>query len=769
MVTKGIKKLSILLLSLTLLWLCTALFPKPLLLNKSAFSQAVYDRNDKLLRVSLSSDEKYRLYVPLKKIPRNLIKSTLLQEDQWFYYHLGINPFSLARAIYKTYITKQRTEGGSTISMQLARQRFAINSRSVSGKFKQILYALLLERYYSKNELLEAYLNIAPYGSNIEGVAAASLIYFQKNVGLISLPEALTLAVLPQSPSARTPFSENGRKELLLARNSLANIWKEKNHISSDSLLTLPINLSTRGELPFLAAHWVDNILSFDAEDKEIKSTLDLDLQKLIEQIAKNYIERNTPRGLQNTSILLVNHKTMETLAYLGSVNYFNSAILGQVNGLLGKRSPGSTLKPIIYALALDQGVIHPQSIIKDTPLRMTNYNPENFEKDFLGPISATEALIKSRNVPAIYLANSIKSPSLYNFLKTTGVKKLKEESFYGLALALGGSELTMEELVSLYAMLANGGIFSPIKKMINEPSTEKNLLSPESAYLVLKMLKENPRAGEEFDQQREKSLKSISWKTGTSFGFRDAWSIGILGDYVLGVWIGNFDGAANANFIGREAAGPLFFEITDALKAKGIGEERQNVPDLNIKKISVCAISGAIAGPNCPHLKETYFIPGKSPIQTCQIHREVLIDNDTGLRACVGHDSNSRKEVFEFWQSDILKLFKKTGIQHKLPPPYLTECLEGNKRGIKPMISSPQSNFNYVYRDNTENKIALTAISEADTKIIFWFVNDSYIGSADSSETIFWNAQPGEYTVRAVDNLGRANSTQIKVLVERG
>lgn len=739
--------------------------PKPLLINKSNFSQAIYDRNNKLLRLTLSSDEKYRLWTPLENIPEKLINSTLLQEDQYYYYHLGINPFSLLRAIYKTYITKQRTEGGSTISMQVARQRFAINSRSISGKAKQIFYALALERFYSKKEILEAYLNIAPYGANIEGVSAASLIYFEKNIENISIPEALSLAVLPQSPSSRTPFSEKGRAELLKARNNLARNWASNKELKS--LLEMPLNISTRAELPFLAPHFVDNIISSNSELK-IKTTLDLEIQKLLEKISKAYVERNNYRGIQNAIAILLNHKTMEVTAYVGSADYFNSGIQGQVNGLLGKRSPGSTLKPIIYALALEQGVIHPESIIKDTPLRLTNYNPENFEKDFLGPISATDALVKSRNVPAIFLTNSLKSPSLYEFLKSSGVKNLKAESFYGLALALGGSELSMEELSSLYAMLANNGELKKIKKIIDEPSEEKKLLSAESTTLVLKMLKENPEAGEAFDNFN-KNINNIPWKTGTSFGFRDAWSIGIIGDYVLGVWIGNFDGTANANFIGREAAGPLFFEMADALRAKNLGIEKQVEPNLNIKKIQVCAISGALPGPNCKHLKETYFIPGKSPIQTCQVHREVLIDNETGLRTCAGFDSNSRKEVYEFWQSDILRLFRKIGIKHKLPPPYMEQCIGGYKKGIAPSITSPQSNFNYVFRSDSENKIAFSAVTEADTKIIYWFVDDSYIGTANSAETIFWNSRPGEYVVRAVDNLGRANSTKIKVLVEKG
>jgi penicillin-binding protein 1C len=748
-----------------------------------------------------------------------MVDATLLQEDAWFRWHAGVNPISLMRAFVATYVRRSRRIGGSTITMQLARQRFGINSRTPIGKLEQMLRALQLDRDYTKDQLLEAYLNSVPYGGNIEGVGAASIIYFGKPAKDLSLAEALTLAVIPQHPEKRSPLRGSHPRELGEARLRLAHEW-QKHHGNSVSGLseTLEVSMASRHELPFLAPHLVDRVLASGDSDARITTTVDSELQELIERRLKSYVERNRSLAIDNGAVILLDYRTMQVSAYVGSANYFSEAIDGQVDGLRGRRSPGSALKPFIYALAIDQGLIHPQTMLKDTALRIAAYNPENFDRDFLGPIDATSALVRSRNVPAIEVANMLRPPGLYGFLKAAGVQDLRDESFYGLALALGGLDITMEELAGLYAMLANGGVLQPIKlttassaidrpeqdlgRAVDDPGSPR-LLSPEASYLVLEMLRTNPRPSNDFTLSQVPTGPAIPWKTGTSYGFRDAWAIGVVGPYVLGVWIGNFDGTPNANFVGRDAAGPLFFDIVDALRARAPLEESIVHGPLNLKRLKVCALSGQLPGPYCARLKTTWFIPGKSPIATCQIHRAVAVNSRTGTRGC--GDSTTPAEagdyergdsmttqVYEFWPSDLEALFRTASVPRRTPPPSDPNCGDAGGHGFAPAITSPAHGIAYSIDQasaavqvnaitkaktspetpatgasdaacNTE--IPFTAVTDAESRVVYWFVDSAYAGTSRTGESLFWKARPGTFIVRAVDEQGRAAAATLTVI----
>ena len=404
-----------------IIWVTAGLGPKPLLVNKSGLSQAVYDREGHLLRLTLSSDEKYRLWVPLAEIPPAMIEATLLQEDAWFRWHPGVNPLSLVRAMFTTYLGRGRRVGGSTIAMQLARLRFGINSRTFTGKIEQILQALWIGRYYTRDEILEAYLNAAPYGGNVEGVGAASIIYFGKQPRYLSVAQALTLAVIPQNPRLRNPASAGGRIALSRASVRLAEsfLHTHRSAQSPDFSSNLAVTIAPRRALPFGAPHLVNRVLTENQSAPRIVTTLDPGLQGLLERQLRMFTERNGRLGINNGAVILVDYRTMQVKGYVGSADYFSDSINGQVNGLRGRRSPGSALKPFIYALAIDQGLIHPRTMLKDTAIRISAYNPENFDRDFLGPIDATSALVRSRNVPAIEVANMLAPPGLYGFLET--------------------------------------------------------------------------------------------------------------------------------------------------------------------------------------------------------------------------------------------------------------------------------------------------------------------------------------------------------------
>lgn len=735
--------------------------PRPELINRSGFSQAVYDRNGRLLRLSLASDERYRLFTPIAEISPHLRAAALKIEDRWFYFHPGVNPISLFRAAYSTFIGRERRYGASTITMQLARLRFGLDTTSISGKSAQILRALQLELFYSKREILEAYLNLAPYGGNIEGAGAAALIYFGKEAKALNFPESLTLSVIPQNPAKRRPGA--AKSELLTARNrTLEALDPER----LQELSTVAVRLR-KNDLPFLAPHFVDRVIRLDNFEPRLDTTLDLDVQSSMERLLSSYLDRNRRLGINNAAMMLLDSRTMETLAYVGSADYFNKDIQGFVDGVRGKRSPGSALKPFLYGLGLDQGVIHPESVLKDIQFSRASYDPENFDGEFLGPISASDALVRSRNSPAVSLLNRLRPESMHSLLKLGGVTNLKPDGFYGLSMALGGVDLTLEELMRLYAALARGGEAFPIKFLKSENNGPGvRLLSPEASELVLRMLAHNPRPGREEDPTGRAGAFLVPWKTGTSFGFKDAWALGFVGPYVLGAWIGNFDSRTNPSFIGRDAAGPLFFSAVDALIAAGLGREPRWTPrKLNISSIKVCAVSGELPGPFCHHLKSADFIPGVSPIKTCSVHRQIEISPISGLRTC-SESTGGVKEIFEFWPSDIQALFRRAGFPRRLPPAYEPGCVGSARYRSMPEIISPRNGVSYIAQFLDAGKIPFSAALPADSKRVFWFVNGAAVGSANAGETIFWDAKPGTHVVSAVDEQGRSVSTRLSVRV---
>lgn len=736
--------------------------PAPALLDKLSFSQAIYDEGNHLLRLTLNNDDQYRVFTPLTDIPAELISATLLQEDQYFYWHYGVNPFAMFKAAWQTYAIHSRRMGASTITMQVARMRFNINSKKISGKIWQIIRSIQLERHYSKQQILEAYLNLAPYGGNVEGVGAASLIYFNKPITTLNLPEILTLAVIPQNPNARSLET----KKLETIRNKFFLRWVEKfpSDKSKASLFKLPLVMQKRSELPFFAPHFVNSLpKNGPIINQPIETTLNLSLQKILERITNNYVKRNHRIGVYNAAVLLVDTRDMSIKGLVGSTNFFNTAISGQINGTDVKRSPGSTLKPFIYALAFDQSLIHPNTMLKDVPHSFGSYNPENFDYDFMGPIKAKDALILSRNIPAIFLANQLTHYSLYHLLSDAHVKDLKAESFYGLALALGGAELTMKELVSLYAMLVNQGVWYPLRYLKNEAMPEgERLLSQEASFLIQDILQETPRPTINFSRTQT----SVSWKTGTSSGFRDAWSIGSIGPYVLAVWIGNFDNTSNPAFVGKNIAAPLFFELIDAIKPIiPVSDNFNQIPQgMNLIKIDVCKASGMLPTRFCQDTEKTWFIPGKSPIKSDTIYREVAIDSKTGLRTC--HlDSNTRFEIFEFWPSDLLNIFRQAGIQRRSPPLYNPECFNENTRSIKPQINSPKAQHTYILRTlSNTNYIPLTAVTDADVQYIYWFINEAFLAKTSRNKPYYWHAKPGKFVIRVVDDHGQSDVQDLRV-----
>ena len=743
--------------------------PKSSLLDGYSFSSAFYDRQGRLLHLSLSSDDKYRQRILLKDIPDEAIESLLLYEDRWFRYHFGVNPFSILRAVFDM-MAGGRRQGASTITMQVARQVYHIDSTSFAGKVEQIFRALYLEALYSKDEILEAYFNISPYGGNIEGIGAAALVYFGTDVQKLNLLQSIMLTVIPQNPGKRALFSAKGIKEAATAAERLKKSWRQYHRDKDTAVLDLP--LLPAKNLPFEAPHLVQRLKK--KYSGQVVTTIDADFQKMLEDIIRKFIEDNEKLGVSNAAAIIVDNKTTEVLAYAGSADFFNRKIKGQVDGIRALRSPGSVLKPFIYALALEQGLIHPLTMLKDVPCNYGLYTPENFDHSFYGLLDATKALVYSRNVPAVDLLKALKENSFYKLLQKSGVRKLQDAFFYGLALALGGAEVSVEDLAALYAMLGNYGEFSPLKYLKNEETTSENLLLPEAAYLTLKMLEQNPVIDEDvLPYQRVKEKYKVRWKTGTSYGFRDAWTAGVAGDYVVVVWVGNFDGTPNNNFIGREVAAPLFFKIIRKLDAlKGIAERTEPRAGLNIRQVKICRPTGDIADKDCPDVVTGDFIPGVSAIKMSKISRLIPIDVASGKRACRHTPPKTRLERFEFWPSDVRKAFAEAGLSLKMPPDFMQNCMasETAQKGQPPQIIFPAAGTKILQRaKNWQNSvIPLRASADADVEVIYWFVNEILAGQTKPDETLTVVPELVQNRIKAVDDLGREQEVEITVrLVE--
>ncbi|MEO9214313.1 MAG: penicillin-binding protein 1C [Rhodanobacter sp.] len=760
------------------------LWPHPALRDWQPSSTAVYDDHGRLLRLTLASDDRYRLWVPLADIAPQLVDGVLLHEDRWYRWHPGINPYGLLRGAWVTYGRHGHPQGGSTITMQLARLLWKLDTRSPWGKLRQIARALQLELFYSKQQILEAYLNYAPYGRNVEGVGAASLAYFNKQASALSLPEALTLAVIPQDPTRRlqstSAVADNLiNPQLAASRNQLYASWLQghPDDVALKPLFALPLNLRPLSQLPFEAPQAVEQILAQrrvegGSSDARVNSTLDLGLQHALERQITQYVARNASRGIRNATAILVDTRDMGIKAMVGSADYFNRSIQGQVNGTLAKRSPGSTLKPFIYALGFDQGVLHPQTVLRDVPTSFGPYTPENFDGHFLGPITATDALIRSRNIPAVWVASQLKQPSLYQFLRDAGISRMASEQHYGLALVLGGGEVSMQELGGLYAMLANRGELKPLRLLADEPQVAgTRMLSDEASFMVMDMLRQNPRPDETTGAQP--SRLPVYWKTGTSWAFRDAWTAGSFGPYVLVVWVGNFDSTGNPAFVGADAAAPLFFQIIDAIRAehRQLAEPIRHMP-VNLKRVQICLASGDLPNQWCPQKGMTWFIPGKSPIRVSNVHRPLVIDDATGLPACPPYaGKRTHVEVYEFWPSDLQHVFAQAGIPRRKPPQNVQCASAGTPNGDPPQITSPLRGSTYAMRlaQLGQERIAFLATTDADTHALYWFVNDAYVGRSAPGESLFWQPQTsGNYSVRVVDDHGRSDQRPLGVsLVE--
>lgn len=773
--------------ALLVIYAIIKIFFSPPLLSDTHFGRAYFDRNGNLMRITLSADDKYRLFTPLSDISEYVQRATILYEDKYFKFHPGVNPVALVRAAKNYFTSGARPVGASTITMQVARIKYDLDTRKIPGKLIQIAAAIYIDLFYSKDEILEAYLNLAPYGGNIESIGAASLIYFGKPARDLTKIEAITLSTIPQNPTKRGLNTDAGLANIMNMRGDLVRRWIDINPTDAglETLANMPLNVRTTRDLPFYAPHFINYEISqrrnywndLGARDSVVNTTLDLNLQRAMERTLQNQINSRAHLGIHNAAAILVNYKTMETLAYIGSANYFDKSIYGENDGVHARRSPGSTLKPLIYATAVDMGYIHGMTLLKDAKINFGVYAPENADSEFYGPVLARDALTHSRNIPAINLLRKIGTRNFYNILAASGVTNLKSPEWYGISVALGGAEVSMFELADIYSTMANLGMRYDIITNTDTPRGDgKQILTPEAFFITLDMLarQSTPTKNIPFARKQTETLRHY-WKTGTSSSFRDAWTAGIFGDFVLIVWVGNFDGTPNNAFSGAKAAAPIYFSLAETVEkyyaANGAPLHNNNFmrDNLNIAEIEMCDGVGGLAGKYCPKTVRAYFIPGKSPIETSSVYRAVPIDNATGLRACTYDAATTHMAVFEFWDAEYLDMFQRAGITRDTPPPFMPGCDLDDivETRAAPVITSPLDGTRAVIiSDKNHEPVAFQAVSDMPAAKIFWFLDDEMIGTSVSGQTFTHPVSIGTHTVRITDEMGggaRINFSVVK------
>ena len=733
------------------------------------------------------------------KIDNYFHQAILTSEDRWFYYHYGINPVSIVTALYDNLKAGEVVRGGSTITMQLARL-MEPKARNISNKLIEAFRALQLEQTYSKSEILTFYFNMLPYGGNIVGTAAASRFYFNKPQHALSLGEAALLAAIPNAPERLRPdrFPENARK----AREKVLNRLLARGQISKQQwqeALQEPIP-KTRYPLPFKAPH-LSRMLVKDAApttDGRIYTTIDMKVQETAVRILREYLRKPSLQGSHSAgtgAIVVMDTQSREVLAMVGSHDFFDQRASGQINGTLAPRSPGSALKPFVYALAMEQGLITPETLLFDVPISYAGYEPVNYDGKYNGYVTARQALARSLNVPAVNLNARLKNITLPTFLKQAGISTLAPDRKYGLSMVLGGCEVNLLELTTLYAGLANMGEFEPYQIVVSGQQSagssqqsesllaksrqlksknysNKRLLRAETSFIITEMLTTSQRPANAVKSlevfESTINLPKIAWKTGTSYGHRDAWCIGYSPTLTIGVWLGNFDGRGAPMLSGTDTATPILFALFSALT--GQDTHRWFIKPEHLKTRQVCALSGAPVSPHCPTHKSDVYIPGISPVATCTIHKRIYIDETTGHSLCSHCQNfstdNAHPKIFEEWPAEAATWLTENGFAVPVLPEHNPLCT-GTIAGNAPIILSPADNTTYYIRTGVplENqKIRLSASVSNRTQNLFWFLDGELIFKGKAGEEYWLTPVKGQHVLTCVDAEGRSASRPLHI-----
>jgi penicillin-binding protein 1C len=727
----------------------------------------IYSKEGYLLGAFSASDRFWRKPVRLDGVSPRLIKSVIAVEDRYFHYHPGVNPVSLVTAALDNLRAGKIVRGGSTLTMQIARM-MERKERTMLNKLLEIFRSVQLEVRYSKPQLLELFLNLAPYGGNIEGVGAASYFYFDKEPSDLTWSEAALLTAIPASPENFRP--DLNPERAFQKRQRILAILRDRSVITEQEYASaLREKLPTeRKQLPGTAPHFCQMVQSKYPDSTRLQTTLDFDIQTTCERLARIHQAQLKSKDIHNLAIVVIDNVDGSLLGLVGSPAFDDAAHSGQVNGAVAPRSPGSALKPFVYALSFERGLLSPQMRIEDIPVIYAGYEPENYDEQYHGVVSVRDALVHSYNVPAVNTAARLGLASIHAFLRQAGISTLEKEYFeYGLPLVLGAVEVRLLELANLYATLARGGIWKPVSEL-QSPLEQKGtrLFSEGAAYLVTDILVELDRPDLPTSWESTVDRTPVAWKTGTSYGRRDAWAIGYTPHLTVGVWVGNFSGKSSIDLVGAEAAAPLMFDIFNEITDRSPSEWFKPPPDVGTRK--VCAVSGQPAGRFCAETQTELFLIGKSPSAKCVVHRPILVDSNTGLRLKPNCASGlaHQQVVVEMWPPRIASWLVKQGLARPLPA-YHPGCLE-IATADRPVIVSPENGSVFQLLGQLPEEyqmIAFQASIPGGDGTVHWFLDGEFFARTEASDRIFYAPQPGFHTLLCVDERGR--SGQVKFAVE--
>ncbi|MCK5003888.1 MAG: penicillin-binding protein 1C [Candidatus Aminicenantes bacterium] len=756
---KRYRKIFIALLSLVILY---SIIPLPGEMFDVDHSTVITDRNGKLLRAFLNEDEQWHFPDdPDIEFSDKLIKSVINFEDRYFYYHPGVNPVSLFRAIVGNITAGKVKSGASTISMQVIRLSLK-KKRTLLNKLIEIFQSMKMEIRYSKKEILRIYLNNAPYGGNIIGANAASLRYFGKAPLHLTWNEAAILAVLPNSPGLISPLLN--RDHLIRKKNRLLKKLLNRDIISEDvyrqsSSESVPSGLIS---FPSVSPHFAEYMKGvYGNKGTLIRATIDKDHQIRIEHLIKEHLKYLSTFGIKNGAVVVAETSSGKVRAYCGSQDFFDYDKNGQVDGARAARSSGSILKPFLYALAIDEGAVLEKTILKDIPSYFGSFSPSNASMKFSGVVTVKEALIRSLNVPAVRLLNFYGLHKFYLFLKSSGVTTLvRDPDDYGLTLILGGAETRLTDLVRIYRGLGNNGRFSPLifSQDYLERGEARDLITPEASYLTLNMMRELKRPGAEFYWEQYQSKTPIAWKTGTSYGQRDAWSVGVSPDWTIGVWIGNFRGEGNPELAGYSCAAPLMFDIFNYLPKERSGEWFGR-DGLNFKQVELCNKTGFLAGENCEDTVVEDAPPGPDVIPLCPYHKSVYVTLDEKFSVCslCWSEGKYKKIIKLLFPPDVSQFLREKGDIVDSIPPHTKGCSSGS--GSNPIqILYPVKNARILIPVDFNRKVQNITIRVAHKfkdKEIFWYIDKTYKGVTKNKHKMIIDLSPGWHMLEVLDSDG--------------
>ena len=744
-------------------------FALPNKLFSSPISSILMSREGHLLGAHISSDEQWR-FPPLTTVPSKFKTALVAFEDKRFYHHIGIDPLAIARALKLNLSAGRVVSGGSTLSMQVIRLSSNNPKRTLWNKIIEAFKALRLETRYNKEQILALYASHAPFGGNVVGLEAASWRYFGRHPNQLSWAESAMLAVLPNSP-ALIHISRK-RDRLLSKRNHLLlRLLSLKKLSQLDYQLAIAEPLPEKPKpLPRLAPHLLDTLVAQKGKQQRFQTTLDRNLQEKLNQVAKRQTDRLALAGIHNFAILIIDNHSFEVKAYIGNALSNKSDKNGQAIDMIQRpRSTGSTLKPFLFARMIDAGEITPETLIADTSIRYTGYQPRNYDRKFRGAVRAKQALASSLNIPAVNMLSYHGVEKFLATLKQMGMTTLHRSSReYGLPLILGGAEGSLWKLTNMYANLANraqqpaqhiNDYYHQAKVLISDDNqtTRHHEISPASAWMTLEALTEVNRPNANAFWKRFDSTHKIAWKTGTSFGHRDAWAIGSTPQYTVGVWVGHATGNGQRTMTGVKVAAPILFETFNMLKLDNSWFKK---PKDQMKTVLLCRDDGFLANDLCQSRR--YDIPVNSHFnRVTPYHLRIHLSKDTQERVHANCESVSQMQTKSWFvlPPDQAYYYQQTHVNYKPLPAWRADCLLLEDKQSSPIsLVYPRRNTQiYIPRElaGKRGKTIFKAIHQNPSSTIYWHLDRQFIGTTKTFHEQALGMNAGKHTLTLVDEKG--------------